>query len=128
MFIRGFISWWYFDGLRQRFGIIKERLTATADFFSVGLLALTLFAPYRQISAEKVAGSISDKMHAFLDRSISRLIGAFVRTFMIIFGLLSMLFQAVFGALTLIFWLFVPLLPVIGLIMLVIGWVPQWMK
>ena len=126
MFLRGFISWWYGGGWLRRVQMIKDRLIASADFFSVELLLSTLFSPFRQISADNIVGSISDQMRAFFDRLLSRTIGAFVRTFMIIFGLVAMFLQIIFGIFTLLFWLIIPLLPAIGLIVAVIGWVPKW--
>ena len=126
MFLMGILSWWYGNGWISRVHMIKDRLTSLADFFSVGLLASTLFAPYKQISAENVAGSLNDQMHAFFDKLISRFIGAFVRGFMILIGLVAMSLQIIFGFVVLIFWLVIPLFPIIGLILMVIGWVPQW--
>ena len=125
MFLVGILSWWYGNGWLGRINILKNRLKALADFFSVGLLISTLFAPYRQISAGVVTGSIGNQIRAFFDRLLSRFIGAFVRTFVIIFGLIAMFLQSLFGIVVLIFWLIMPLLPAIGLIGLVIGWVPN---
>jgi len=125
MFLVGILSWWYGNGWIARIQIIKDRLAASADFFSVGLLASTLFSPFRQISAGRVAGPIGDQMRAFVDRSISRMVGAIVRTFMILFGLIAMLVQVIFGFVEIILWPIIPTLPVFGMIIMVIGWVPQ---
>jgi len=125
MFLVGILSWWYGNGWLSRIQLIKERLAASADFFSVGLLASTLFAPFRQISAGRVSGPIGDQIRAFFDRLISRIVGGFVRTFMIVFGLVAMFIQAVFGGIVLLLWLILPLLPAVGLIATVIGWVPR---
>lgn len=104
--------------------MIKQRLESSADLFSVGLLAATLFAPFRQISAGRVSGPIGDQLRAFTDRLISRVIGAFVRSFMIIVGTLVIFMQLFFGTLVLILWLIIPLMPVVGLILMVIGRTP----
>lgn len=127
MFLRDFFSWWYFDGLLSRMQMIKNRLKASADFFSVGLLISTLFAPFRQISAEVASGSLSIQMRAFFDKLLSRFIGAFIRFFLIILGLITMLIQIISGIIVLVFWLIIPLFPVAGLIAMVIGWVPRWL-
>ncbi|HUC96149.1 MAG TPA: hypothetical protein VMR16_00600 [Candidatus Saccharimonadales bacterium] len=126
MFLVGILSWWYGNGWASRIQTMKDRLASSADFFSVGQLASTVFAPFRQISAGKVSGSIGDQMRAFLDRTVSRFVGAFVRIFMIIFGLAVMLLQIIFGIIVIVVWPILPLFIVIGLIMMVIGWVPQW--
>lgn len=127
MFLVGIFSWWYGSGWIHRVQMMKDRLAASADLFSVGLLFSTLFAPFRQISADGIGGSFRDQIRAFFDKLLSRCIGAIVRTFMIIFGLIMMLVQSIFGAILLAFWLIIPLLPATGLILMVIGWVPQWM-
>jgi hypothetical protein len=126
MFLAGIFSWWYGRGWLARVQMIKGRLAASADFFSIELLASTLFAPFRQISAGNVVGPIGDQIRAFFDRLISRTVGAIVRTCVIIFGLIAMSLQALFGLFVLISWLIIPMLPIVGLIMMVIGWVPQW--
>ncbi len=126
MFLVGIMSWWYGDGLSGRIRLTKERLTTSTDFFSIGLLISTLFSPYRQISAGSVSGPIGVQARAFFDRLLSRIIGSIVRTFMIILGLFVMFIQLVFGFIGFIIWLILPLFPVIGLIVMVIGWVPQW--
>jgi len=126
MFLVGILSWWYGEGWLSRVHIMRERLAASADFFSIGILASTLFAPFRQISAGQVSGPIGVQLRAFFDRLISRIIGGFVRTFMIIFGLLAMFVQFILGIIVIIVWPIFPFLTVIGLIMTVIGWVPLW--
>ena len=129
MFLVGIISWWYGDGLISRARMITDRLKVSADFFSIGLMLGTLFAPFRQISAGgSVGGSISDQIHAIFDKLLSRIIGLIVRTFMIIAGLIVMLLQILFGIFIIMFWLILPLFPIAGLIMVVIGWVPLWTR
>jgi len=128
MFLVGILSWWYSDGIIGRIRMIKNRLKVSADFFSIGLLIETLFAPFRQISAGSVGGSISNQIRAFFDKLLSRIIGSIVRSSMIIAGLVVMLAQILFGIFVIVFWLITPLLPVAGLIMIVIGWVPIWTK
>ena len=103
---------------------VAERLVATTDFFSIGLLARTLFAPFRQISAGGVRGPLGVQMRAFFDRLISRLIGAMVRTAMIFTGCVAVALQALCGGIIAVGWLFVPALPLVGVVLTVIGWLP----
>ena len=126
MFLVGILSWWYGNGWFARIQILKRQLSFSADFFSIGLLFSTIFAPYRQISAGEVTGSFRDQLQAFIDRTISRFVGVFVRVFMIIVGLIAMLLQVIFGIVVIIIWPIFPIFFVIGLILMVIGWVPQW--
>jgi hypothetical protein len=125
MFLVGIISWWYGDGWRRQVKVIKSRLISSIDFFSIELLASTLFAPYKQISAGSVNGPIAIQIRAFFDNLISRIIGAIVRTGMILIGLVVIFVQFLFGIVEMIFWSILPFLPAIGMIMMIIGWVPQ---
>lgn len=127
MFLVGMISWWYGRGLKGQFGRIRDRFVSTLQFFSVGQLLSTLFAPFRQISAGRVQGSLAMQMRAFFDQTISRVIGAIVRLFTILAGLIVLLVQIIGEALIIVVWLTLPLFPIAGFIMLAIGWVPQWM-
>lgn len=126
MFLVGILSWWYGNGWKQRFSLSLERLSRISDFFSIGLLLSTLFAPFRQISAGGVSGSLGDQMRGLFDQLLSRFIGLFVRLFMILFGAITLLLVTVWSVLLLIMWVIIPIFPVIGLIATVIGWVPAW--
>jgi len=126
MFLVGIISWWYGSGWKGQLGRVYGRLTATAGFFSIGQLFSTLFSPFRQISASGAGGSISAQTRAFFDKTLSRVIGAIVRLFTILAGVVVLFLQALFELIILIIWLLLPAFPVIGLIAFVIGWVPRW--
>ena len=124
MFIIGMLSWWYGAGWRQRVVILRERLAKTVDYFSIDLLAKTLFAPFRQISAGRVNGPLGVKMQAFFDRLISRMIGMMIRSTMIVMGVGTIIVHSVLGLITVIMWAFIPLLPLVGVLMMLSGWVP----
>jgi len=126
MFLVGIISWWYGRGLQGQIGRIRDRLTATAGYFSIGQLLSTLFAPFRQISAGSVNGPVGAQLRAFFDKTISRFIGAIVRSFTILAGLIVMAVQVLVEAIVLVIWVVLPLFPIAGLILFVIGWVPRW--
>lgn len=124
MFIVGLIGWWYGPGWRQRVSLVGERLAATLDFFSIDLLLRTLFSPFRQISAGGVRGPLGVQLRAFFDRLLSRLIGAGIRLVLILVGSLALVATVLIGGLVIILWAVVPLLPIVGFMLLLIGWVP----
>jgi hypothetical protein len=124
MFIVGLLSWWYGAGWRERMRIIGERLARAYDFFSLDILLKTMFAPFRQISAGRVQGGLSEQLKASFDRLLSRCIGAFVRFFTLIFGGVVTGLLGVLGVVEIILWLFVPLLPIAGVVLIAVGWVP----
>ena len=127
MFLVGLLDWWYGRGWRSQVIRVRDQLSATLEFFSMGQLASTLFAPFRQISAGSVNGPINVQLRAFVDKTVSRLIGAFVRTMVLFTGLIVIAIQATIGALIILFWFVLPAFPLIGFILFAIGWAPKWM-
>ena len=117
------IQWWYGDGWRQQARKTSSRFLAMADFFSIALLLKTLFQPYRQISAGKVNGSLDERLRALGDKLISRMIGAMIRLGILIVGMIAILLQGLIGGVLLCLWALVPVLPIVGLIMTVVGWI-----
>lgn len=126
MFLVGLFTWWYGGGWKGQLLRVRDRLQATLDFFSIPQLLKTFFSPFRQISAGKTSGATGVVIRAFFDKLLSRVIGSVIRFFTIIFGVVVLLAQLVYEALIVIFWLLLPLFPAIGLIMMIVGWVPQW--
>lgn len=124
MFIVGLLSWWYSAGWRRQIGLIRERIARAADYFSVVQLLATLFSPFRQISAGRVKGPLAVKWRAFVDRLISRMIGAVVRTVLILIGTLAMTGYVIVGGLLVLVWPLVPLLPIVGFLLFISGWTP----
>lgn len=103
------------------------RFKRTVEFFSVGQLLETFFAPFRQISANSSYDtSVPGELRAFFDKLLSRTIGAIVRLFTITFGLVVIVLQACYELVVMALWWLLPAFPIIGLILFAIGWVPQW--
>lgn len=115
MLLGGLLSWWYGLGWAKLMHSVLGRVHGVLGFFSVWQLLGSLFAPFRQISAGRVQGSISAKFAAFGDRLLSRFIGAFVRLLLVITGLFVALLVGLFGLLLVITWPFVPVLPLVGI-------------
>jgi len=126
MLIVGILSWWYTAGWQRRTAMVHERILSMMDYFSIHLLFGTLFSPYRQISAGKASGSIGQKWRAFMDQLISRIIGAIVRIIVIIVGTVGISATALAGAIEIAVWAFIPLLPLLGVGMMLVGWTPSW--
>ena len=89
------------------------------EAFSVGLLARTLFAPFRQIDAGGVRGPIGVQLRAWFDRTFSRFFGAILRSIMIFCGLVGAAGMFIAGIVWAALWLIIPFLPVVGLLMMV---------
>lgn len=118
MFVGDLVMWWYAKGWNTFFAGMRSMLKNTADTFSIGDLLKTLFAPYRQIDAGDNGGSLFSRLTSKL---ISRLIGFFARSALIISGLLLMLFELILTGLLLVIWPLVPALPVVGVVLMIMG-------
>lgn len=102
-----FFSWWYGPGWKQVFTNFGPRLVKVSQTFSVSQLLRTLFAPWKRIISYPGA-SLGDKLRAWGDNLFSRVIGFFVRLFVLLTALIIVALVAVVTAIELVIW---PLLP-----------------
>lgn len=124
MFLVGFVSWWYGAGWRGQLERFSEHLGLVADRWSIGALAGTLFAPFRQLDTGRSSGPLSARFRLAIDKAIGRMIGAMVRTAMIVAGLLVFVLNLVVGLVWLAIWPVLPVFPVLGLVLTLTGWLP----
>lgn len=122
--LMAFFWWWYTDGWQRQVRAVENRLLGIVDTFSIDLILRTLFAPFRQISAGSVSGPIALQLRAFVDRLVSRGIGAMVRSIVLMVGCVMIVVSAIFGVLYLMLWPLVPVLPLVGLLLMFSGWTP----
>lgn len=104
------LSWWYSRGWKIFTAKLFDKLRDTIDFFSLTSLLRTLFAPFRQISAGKSGtnAALGDRMRAFFDRLVSRIIGAIVRLLILVVGGILVILQLLLSMALLVAW---PILP-----------------
>lgn len=107
MLIMSFFSWWYGAGWRAVLGSFGPRLRGVRDGFSVEQLLRTLFSPWRRIISYSGKG-LDAKLRAMGDNAVSRVIGFFVRFFVLLGALIATIAVLLFTTLELIIW---PLLP-----------------
>lgn len=122
MILLDMLWWWYTTGWSGVLQRVQRRTSGILAAFSVGLLASTLFAPFRQIDAGGVRGPIDVQMRAWFDRTFSRFVGFGVRLVMILSGCLTALAVLVGGMLWAAVWLVLPVMPIAGLILTLTGW------
>lgn len=118
MLIAAFFAWWYGRGWRDQVGRVKTSLVKVNDTFSIPLLLKTLFMPFRQISADVGGRSLEEKFRAALDKLFSRLIGAFMRFFVIIAGVVVIFLLLILSVIRLLLWPLMPFLPVVGVVLM----------
>lgn len=125
MFPASLFSWWYSTGWRDQAKLFRERLSRVSDRFSISLLLGSFFSPFRQISAEGSYGrGLDAKFRAWLDKLISRFIGAMVRSALILTGVVLLFLELMIGAVRLVAWPLLPVFPVLGIVFMASGWVP----
>ena len=123
MAIAEMFIWWYSRGWLVFIGRIRSTLSNITDFFSMSSLIRTLFKPYRQISADSASSSASLdlKFHMFLDRLVSRTVGFISRLILLIAGTVIIIIGGIFSLVLIVLWPFIPLLPIVGIILTIIG-------
>ena len=110
MLVISFVQWWYGRGFKEFLAKFVDHLKDVADFFSIRLLVRHLFAPFRQIATEKKTNlPMSERIHAWADLMISRLVGATIRFVLLIVGTVFLLIRFILGVIVMILW---PLAPV----------------
>lgn len=121
MLLTTFFSWWYGVGWLTLGRKVGGRVSGVLRFFSVVQLATSLFAPFRQISAGRVQGPLGVQLRAWGDKQFSRVIGAVVRSLLILCGLAAAAFYAVTGFIMIVAWPVLPAMPLLGIILMVSG-------
>ena len=110
MLIVSFVQWWYGRGFKEYLASFVDKLKDLADFFSIRLLIRNLFAPFRQIAAEKHENlPLNARLRAWSDLLISRMVGATIRFFLLVIGMVLLVIRAVVGLVIMALWPLVPL-------------------
>lgn len=118
------LTWWYTAGWSGVMDKGGRRIAATLETFSVALLLGSLFQPFRQISAGQVNGGLDVQMKAFGDRLFSRIFGTVIRSLFILMGVVGALLMTMVALLQIAAWPLIPLMPLIGAGLALVGWTP----
>jgi len=114
-----FFSWHYYRGIKKFLEIWRNFLEFFWNFFSIKLLAKTLFAHWRRdVNVSGRGFDIEEFFRNLILNIFSRLIGAIIRSAMIIIGLLFELLTLVLGLFLFFVWL---LLPIVTIYLFVTG-------
>lgn len=122
MLIVSFFTWWYGRGFKGYLAGFVDHLRDLTDFFSIRLLIRNLFAPFRQIAAEKGANlPLNARIREMFDLLISRLVGATVRCMILIVGLVLLTLRTILGLIVGILWPLMPLLVIYSVMLFIRG-------
>lgn len=116
------LRWWYSAGWQWVLqSVLVERCRWVMETFSVSDLLRTLFAPFRQTYAGQIKGPLGEQLRAFFDRLISRVIGLIVRLFLLGMAFVALMVVVVVAVVSLIVWPFIPMMPVLGIVLMSMG-------
>jgi hypothetical protein len=104
----GFFAWWYTSQFIRVLLIIRYLFIRTWDNFSIGLLFKSLLAPWRKDVLGGKGLSLNEKLQVAIMNVMSRVIGFFMRSVVILAGLLFCLTLFILSCAGLIFYLLVP--------------------
>ncbi|MEK7478056.1 MAG: hypothetical protein AAB645_01655 [Patescibacteria group bacterium] len=113
-YITLFLSYWWWHYTLALFDLVRNYFNFVGwlkNFFSLGLLVRTIFAPWRRMG-EKY-GSIFDAEQFFgalIVNTLMRLVGSVIKSAIIVFGLLVIFLSVFIFLATLILWLAAPII------------------
>lgn len=116
-----FIAWYYSHGLVSFLKVWKDFLVFAWNYFSVAEMARTLVSPWkRDVSVRDWVGfSLSKSSQRIMGNFVSRTVGLFVRTGVIIIGLIAWLAVLFFGGIMLFCYLALPLVFILSIFFLI---------
>lgn len=111
--------WYYYDMLKEILKGWRNFLLFNFNYFSLFILLKTLFSPWRRYHYSYKGGfGFKKYLNVLTFNMMSRVIGAVLRIFLILFGFLAELFIFLAGVFVFLFWVF---LPFILLFLLIFG-------
>ncbi len=114
--IQGFF-WHFYDMPKAIMKGWKNFLYFNFNFFSVFNLLKSYFSPWRKYhSSYGELFEVWKNIETFVFNGMSRIIGAILRTFLIVIGIVIEIFIFFFGLIVIFVWLLLPILIISGLI------------
>jgi hypothetical protein len=109
--------WQFFESPKKIFQAWKNFFNFGLYYFSIPFLIKTLFSPWRKYHWSYPRGfDIGKYLEVFFSNLISRMIGAILRIFIVIFGILFEIFVIFFGFLIFWGWIFLPIILILLII------------
>lgn len=112
--ITSWFLWHFYEMPKFLFSVWKNYLLFGLNYFSVPLLFLTLFSPWRKYKWSYPKGfNVGEYFGTFISNIFSRIIGVICRFFLIILGIITQICIFIFGMLVILFWITIPLILVL---------------
>ena len=118
LFFVEYFAWHYSSAFRDVTSFWMNIAWFVTHYFSIPLLFRTLFSPWKRVTAEHTKRGIEDLAATIVFNIMSRIVGAFVRSMLIIVGLTALLVVLTGYCVFLVLW---TLLPAVTLALLMGG-------
>lgn len=106
-----YIKWHYSEAFRDLWRNWKSFLIFILHFFSLKLLMRTWVSPFGRLNeGYRKTFSLEDFLETLVVNTMMRLVGFFMRTFVIISGLIVFALVFFFGIVAIILWVLAPLI------------------
>lgn len=111
-------SWYFFEATREILRGWKNFLIFNLNYFSIPLLLKTLFSPWKRYYWQRAGPGfdIGEYFNVLFSNLTSRFLGAFIRCFLIIIGLVLELLIVIGGLIVFLGWILLPLFLILGLL------------
>ena len=108
--IPDYFYWHYTYGGKDVRNFFKNIVWFLWNFFSIELLAETLFVPWQRLQEQGRKGDLWSYVEAFIITTMMRIIGACMRLILIIMGLVVTSFVLIVGVIVSLVWFAMPVL------------------
>ena len=103
-----YIAWHYTKAIRDMYIAWGNMTWAVLHFFSVPLLLRTFFSPWKRMEESGGSGGIEGFFESVVVNLLSRIVGVFVRFWLILLGLLALIGMVIGIIVVTVVWLLAP--------------------
>ena len=114
IFIDWFL-WHFYEMLVFLFGVWKNYILFALNYFSLPILLKSFFAPWRRYKWVYPKGiNISEFFSTLISNTFSRILGAMMRTVLIVVGIIFQIFVLLAGVIIILAWVLSPFIVIAG--------------
>ncbi len=109
-----YFVWHYTIALKDLFNLSRNFLWFIFHFFSISVLLKTLFSPWQKLNETYKGGfDFNAFFETLIVNVLMRIVGFFIRLFMVIAGIISWILTFVALLCTFVLWIFLPFIIII---------------
>lgn len=108
-------TWHFYSMPKFLLEVWNNYILFALNYFSLFILLKSLFSPWRKYRWNYPKGfNAVEFLNTLISNFFSRIIGAVMRVFLILAGIIFLMFTAVAGAVVFLFWIFIPFIIIAG--------------